>query len=306
MIIYLSNKYCSLNLFVIVSVQPTVFVPELSVKSYGILLLQNLIAMRYLLPLLYLLLPVALIGQNLDHPSIIKKSKRKSLTAYITVETPAATEKYKHAYWEFNENGHIINEVHFAKSGKVTRKFNATYQEGRLLETLTHKEKIKEKEKITYEYNDAGNLKKKAEYRNGKLVIYFEYFYTNHQLDSVIWFDKKGKAQLYEYYQYEADQLIKITEKTAYGRLDGKTDIYYYPNGKLKEEKLFDGFGEMYEHINYNDKGLATERKIVQDTKVTTLNYTYAGNGLLKKIVSDHNQVITYKYKWSKKTQLNQ
>lgn len=61
----------------------------------------------------------------------------------------------------------------------------------------------------------------------------------------------------------------------------------------------------MYEHMNYNEKGLVTERKLIQDKKTTTYTYRYTGNGLIKskkKEVSNSPQIIRYKYKWSKNT----
>ena len=245
-------------------------------------------------------------GQNFDNTTIIKKSKRKSLLATANEVSDGKEHEYTVDYWEFNDEGQIVLKIDYEKSGKVATKYTATYKEGKIKESIEVKNKINEIEKTIYEYNQADNLVKKSEYRNDKLVIYYQYYYTGNQLDSIIWYDKKNNPQLFEYHEYEDGKLTTIIEKNSYGRLDGKTEILYHENGELKEEKLFDGFGEMYEHLNYNDKGLITERKIVQGEKTITYTFDYSGKGLLKsgtRAVSDGNKHISYDYKWSKKTQ---
>lgn len=258
--------------------------------------------MKYALPLLFLLVPLTLFGQEMNH-KVIKKSKKRSLNTFATIQSATATTSYKYATYTFNDDGHVQSEITYDAEGKETINYQATIKDGRLSQSEKKKAKFNELEKIIYTYDEAGNLLKKAEYRDGKLIIYYQHFYTDNRLDSIIWYTGNNEAQLFEYYTYENGKLKTITEKTSYGRLDGKTDIYYHEDGTLKEEKLYDGFGEMYEHISYNKKGWMTEKKIIQDKTVILLTYRYNGKGLLKKgtkSVSDDPNTIQYTYKWTK------
>ncbi|MGB0524265.1 MAG: hypothetical protein ACPGJS_14950 [Flammeovirgaceae bacterium] len=245
-------------------------------------------------------------GQQTENSVFIKKAKKKSLTVFAAISYPDSTIKYKKSYEEFNADGQLTSGVYYLPSGNIQTKVNRTYKDGKLLESVKDKKKLNELEKEVMTYNSSGLLAKKAEFRNEKLIIYFQYYYGhNNRLDSIIWYDSKGNAQLYEYHHYTDNRLTNITEKTAYGRLDGKTEIFYHENGMVKEEKLFDGFGEMYEHFSYNERGQVTERKLIQDKNTTTYTYIYAGNGLLKrskKELSNTTKETSYKYKWSKKT----
>lgn len=262
--------------------------------------------MRYVYLMVCVLLTNTVVGQVFDHPELIKKAKKKSLTAYSTITYPDSVVQYKSSYWVFNKSGLMDLEIDYTQSKSIITKYELEYKEGKLNETRKYKTKLKELEKTLYTYNKEGLLAKQTEYRDDKLIISYQYFYNSAQkLDSIIWYDKKGNEQLYEYHRYDDKGLLtEIEEKTAYGRLDGKTELYYHTDGTLKEEKLYDGFGEMYEHMSYNDKGLLIERKLIREDKTITYTYTYSGNGLLKtgkKAVSNQPQVIDFKYKWSKK-----
>lgn len=248
---------------------------------------------------------VMLQGQSFENAAAIKKSKKRAATAFATSDDKGTTVTYKNASFIFNEDGNLVTEYGYDASGKLLMKFEAIYKDGKLIESSKEKKKLNEVERMVYTYNKEGLLTKKSEYRNDKLIIYYQYYYgTGNRLDSIIWFDKTAKAQLYEYHQYEGEKLTEIIEKTSYGRLDGKTALFYNDHGVLKEEKLYDGFGEMYEHMTYNDKGLMIERKLIQDKKITTYTYDYSGKGLIKqkaKHISDNPNRISYTYKWSKK-----
>lgn len=256
--------------------------------------------------ILWLGLPFIVHGQHTDHAHTIKKAKKKSLTVFTTLSDANNNSlTYKKSYEEFDTAGKLLNGIYYNKD-KVTSKFTLKYNNLLLTESIKEKIKLNEIEKEVFDYNTEGLLIKRTEFRNDKLIIYYKYFYSNtNQLDSVIWYDKQNTPQLFEYHTYENGRLKNISEKTAYGRIDGKTEFYYHTDGTLKEEKLYDGFGEMYEHMSYNDKGLITERILIQDKVTTTYTYTYSGNGLMKsstKTKSNTPQVIYNKYKWSKKT----
>ncbi len=164
---------------------------------------------------------------------------------------------------------------------------------------------MNEIEIIDYQYDSKGNLTDRIETRNGKPVISYKYYYgDNSQLDSVVWLGVDGKRQLAEYYTYENGRLTEISEKTGYGRLDGRSEIMYHEDGTLKEEKLYDGFGDLFEHLNYSEEGWLTEKTVFIDEKKTSYTFKYKGNGLLKegkKTYSDNpNLVEEMKFKWKK------
>ena len=255
--------------------------------------------------ILFIFIGSNVFGQVFEHPEIIKKKKKRALYASKKINYPDSTATIEnYSYWEFDEDGHEILEIDYEKNGNIHLKINNRYEDGKLVETIEDKKFLTEIEKVVYEYNDKGLLTKKTDFRNDEKIISYEYFYGDgEELDSTIWYDKDGKPQLYEYFTYEKGRLVEINEKTGYGRIDGRTEITYHSDGTLKEEKLYDGFGELFELLTYNELGWMIQREVYYDEKKITYNYYYKMNGLMKsstKSTSGSSITEEINYKWSK------
>ena len=252
-----------------------------------------------------LLISTSLYGQNLDNDSLIHASEKRAVLVSKTVHSEGTTTTQPaFIYIEYDEDGNQVLELDISSENKVDMQEVWTYQEGRLSQRVKYITKLNEAEVVKFEYNEEGLLSKKMEYRNDKPVISYEYFYgDDQQLDSVVWLDKDHKPQLFEYYTYENDLLIEISEKTSYGRKDGRTEFTYRADGSLKGEKLYDSFGDLFEELTYNEQGWLITKKIFDEDAQVTYTFEYKHNGLLKSSTKSSANLPAweeYKYKWSK------
>jgi hypothetical protein len=245
-------------------------------------------------------------AQVFDHPEVIKNKKcTKLFASKAFIYSDSTVNNEKASYWEFNSVGQEVLEIDFEINGDTSLIISTTYEDGKINQIRKDKKHLNEIELIDYKYNEKGNLTDRIETRNGKPVISYKYYYgDNSQLDSVLWLGVNGKVQLSEYYTYESGRLTEISEKTGYGRLDGRTEIDYHEDGTLKEEKLYDGFGDLFEHLNYSKEGWMTKKVVFIDEKKTIYTFEYKGNGLMKeskKTYSDNPDLIEeMKFKWKK------
>ena len=240
----------------------------------------------------------------------IKKKKLRYCTAtreYVNKETQTAGDVHNYGAWTFNTDGKLASYERFDDAGKPTLKGKNSYDaQGRI--TLTEEDNIHidEHERIIYEYDAKGRLTNKKDYRDEKLLVTYQHHYGDDMLrDSTIWLDKNNQPELMEYYKYnDAGWKIEQYEKTDNGRADGKTIFEYHEDGTLKDEILYDGFGNIFERMYYNEDGLLIKKEVSYIDYQIVYEYFYTKKGVLDYYTKSQSNQPKYErisFDWSKK-----
>lgn len=240
----------------------------------------------------------------------IKKKKYRHCTServYVSIEGLLPGEPHKNGAWVFNEQGLVVSYEKYNDKGVLDIKgVNKYDKEGNILLTEEDNMHINEHEKIIYEYDEKGRLATKKDFRDQKLIVTYQHYYGDDMLcDSTIWLDKNDKPELIEYYEYnDKGWKVEQREKTDTGRADGKTIFEYHEDGTLKDEILYDGFGNVFERMYYNDEGLLIKREISYIDYEVLYEYTYNKKGVMesyKRTQSNQPQYELISFSWSKK-----
>ena len=163
------------------------------------------------------------------------------------------------------------------------------YQKGKLVEKITYNLQDTPIDKLTYVYDDKGNLTGENLYLGTEVIqVKNLYKYNNkNQKVSEVRYDKDSKVIFSIQYQYEGDNLIVKEVSNGDGEIEYMEKMSYTPKGELEIKTTLDNFDgtETIERYEYDSKGRKTSRIIEKNNEVSLkVRYKYNDKGLLEEL----------------------
>ncbi|GGB79842.1 hypothetical protein GCM10007424_19970 [Flavobacterium suaedae] len=187
--------------------------------------------------------------------------------------------------FEWNESGENNTSItrRNPDNSQIDRKV-LKYEAGKLAEKLTFNRQDKLVDKVTYVYDDNGNLTGENLYlNNDKVVVKNAYKYNeNNQKVSYTRYDKNSEILFNTQYEYKGDNLILEETRGKEGEVEYSRKMTYDDNGNMLSKISYDSYddSETIEKFVYDGKG----NKVTWDVQKNgepflKINYTYNENG---------------------------
>lgn len=184
------------------------------------------------------------------------------------------------------------------------------YEGNKLVEKLTFNKQDKLVDKVTYVYDDAGNLTGENLYlNNDEVVIKNAYKYNgNNQKVSYTRYNKDSELLFNTQYEYKGDNLILEETRGKEDKIEYSKKMTYDDDGNMLSKISYDSYedSETIEKFVYDDKG----NKITWDVQKNgepflKINYSYNEKGDLNGLSTYNNsgKIIEerkYKYDYDK------